>query len=171
MASETGSRRRQIVTVIKDFLLFPGSARVGEAPRAYVERGGQWRSLLVAEAGGQFSICSFGSLLPYLTGRTDHIVHNIGECPICFGMDPLLWTETDALVEEALADEAACSRRLSHLPMAQLQVIDAPCEEPQPYGLWRMKHGDEPIGLRQDGVLCGIEVLVYRGEPAGPPSF
>jgi hypothetical protein len=159
------------MAVIKDFWLFPGSAQVGEVLQAYVERGGQWRSLLVAENSGQYSICSFGSLLPYLTGRTDHIVHNIGECPICFSMDPLLWRETEVLVQEALADEAIWSRRLADLPTADLKVIEAQCEEPQAYGLWRMKHGDGPIGLRQDGVLCGIDVVVYRGEPAGPPGF
>ncbi len=54
-----------------DYLHFPGSATVGEVLQAYVEREGQWWWLLIAETEGEFSVCSFGSLLPYLTGREE----------------------------------------------------------------------------------------------------
>ena len=62
-------------------LLMPPEANVEEVLRAYLKHKGQWWWLLVSEIEGTYRVCSFGSLLPYLTGRTPHIVHNIGEGP------------------------------------------------------------------------------------------
>ena len=52
-------------------------------------------------------------------------MHNIGDCAICTGMDPILWQQTGALVEEALADETACARLVSSLPMAGLLTVES----------------------------------------------
>jgi hypothetical protein len=64
-------------------------ARVVNPP--YQQEGiSHWWWLLTTEIEGAYYVCLFGSLLPYLTGRTAHIVHNIGDCAVCSGMDPLL---------------------------------------------------------------------------------
>jgi len=86
----------------EEYLHFPSSASVGDVLQAYVDRNAQWWWLLTTEIAGEHYVCSFGSLLPYLTGRTPHIVHNIGDCAVCSGIGPRLWRGTGALVEEAL---------------------------------------------------------------------
>jgi len=96
---------------------------VGDAVREYADRGGGWWWLLVTQVGGQYRVCSYGSLLPYLTGCTLHIVHNAGDCAICSGMDPLLWQQTDALVDEVMTNEDIRARRLSELPTADLPIL------------------------------------------------
>jgi hypothetical protein len=90
------------MSVTHDYLYLPGSTTVGRALRLYARRQCQvW--LLIAEVEGQHCICSYRSLLPYLTGRTPHIVHNIGDCTICSGMLSPTWPNTDVLIQEALA--------------------------------------------------------------------
>jgi len=161
------------VCMSKDYLHVSGSATVEQVLRACIDRQAQWWWLLITEVEGEYYVCSLGSLLPYLTGRTPHIVHSIGDCAVCSGMDPLLWRDTGALVEEALADVAACSRLVSDLPMARLPVIEAKeLEEPQ-IGLWLARQGLRAGGVIEDGVLCGVHVLQTLGDVggSGPPDF
>jgi hypothetical protein len=145
--------------ISKDFLHVPASATVGEVLRTFLDRQGQWWWLLTTKIKGQYYICSFGSMLPYLTGRTSHIVHRIGDCPVCLGMDPILWRETGALVEEALADAATCSRLVSDLPMAELPVVEAGTEA---YGV---------TGVTENGLLCGVNIPQVKGDLSGMPAF
>jgi hypothetical protein len=158
----------------EDYLHFPGSATVGEALQAYVAREGQWWWLLVAETEGEFSVCSFGSLLPYLTGRTEHIVHNIGDCAICCSMDPVLWQETGRLVQEALADAAACSRRVADLPLAALPVVETQGHDEAPLAWWGRRPAGRAVGVIKNGVLEGVDILQVKGDlggMGGPPDF
>jgi hypothetical protein len=152
------------MTLTKDYLHFPGSATVGEVLRSYVDREAQWWWLLVAETDGQFSVCSFGSLLPYLTRRTQHIVHNIGDCAICCGMDPLLWQETGTLVQEALADEAIRARRVADLPMAELAAVEALGDDAPFFDRW-------PAAVIKDGLLVGVYIVQVKGDLGGLPDF
>jgi hypothetical protein len=145
--------------ITKDFLHVPASATVGQVLRTYLDRQGQWWWLLTTEMDGQYYVCSFGSLLPYLTGRTSHIVHRMGHCPICGGMDPMMWQDTGALVEEAVADVAARSRLVSDLPMAELPVVEAGTET---YGA---------TGVMENGVLCGVDIPQMKGGLGGMPAF
>jgi hypothetical protein len=146
--------------ISKDYLHFSSSATIGEVLRAYLDRQGQWWWLLTTEMEGQYFVCSFGSLLPYLTGRTTHIVHSIGHCPVCSSMDPVVWRDTGALVEEALADQATCSRLVSDLPMAELPVAEA-----------ENVNRFQASGVIENGVFCGVYVPLYMGVPGGPPDF
>ena len=59
--------RRQIITISKDYLHFPGSATIEYVLRTYLDRDAHWRWLLTTEIEGTYYVCSFGSLLPYLT--------------------------------------------------------------------------------------------------------
>ena len=145
--------------IIKDFLHVPATATVGQVLRTFLDRQGQWWWLLTTEVKGQHYICSFGSLLPYLTGRTPHIVHSIGRCPVCGGMDPVLWRETGALVEETLADAATCSRLVADLPMAELPVVEAGTEV------------HPGTGVTENGVLCGVDIVQMKGDLGGMPAF
>ena len=155
----------------EDYLRFPGHATMEQVLRAYVDRNGQWWWLLVTDREDAYRVCSFGSLLPYLTGRTPHIVHNIGDCAICSGMDPLLWKQTGALLEEALADEAACARLVSSLPMAELPTVEAGELEGAPVWSWVARQGKRVCGVLQDGALSGVYVARMLGELAGMPDF
>lgn len=112
-----------------DYLLFPGNVPVERVLKDYLDRQGQWWWLLIAEMGGAYSVCPFGSLLPYLTGRTPQIVHTIGDCALCSGLDPHFWRGTGALVEEALSDAAGCSRQLTDLPMEDLPIVETEIAE------------------------------------------
>jgi hypothetical protein len=159
------------VPVTQDYLQFPGSTAVAEALRAYADRQGQWWWLLVAESEGQFSVCSFGSLLPYLTGRTDHIVHSIGDCVVCGGMAPMLWRDTGALLEEALADEANGSRALAHLPMAKLPTIEASEMDERARNVWMLRQRLRVCGVTEDGLLRGVDIMQMLGIPGGMPEF
>ena len=158
--------------ISKDYLHVSGSATVEQVLRACMDRQAQWWWLLITEVEGEYYVCSLGSLLPYLTGRTPHIVHSIGDCAVCSGMDPLLWRDTGALVEEVLADVAARSRLVSDLPMAKLPVIEAKNLESQ-VEFWLARQGLRAGGVTEDGVLCGVYVLQTLGDPAGSglPDF
>lgn len=147
-------------------VFLPSDGTVGDAVRAYVDRGGGAWWLLVTQVGGQYRVCSYGSLLPYLTGRTPHIVHNLGDCAICSGMDPLLWQETDSLVDEVVVNERICSRRLSELPMADLPILvgdDAGKETPD-----RAWTPGPAFGITFGGELEGVYVERTKGLDAMP---
>ena len=159
------------MSISEDYLEFPGSATIGQVLGAYIDRQAQWWWLLITEIEGEHKVCSFGSLLPYLTGRTPHIVHSIGDCPICCAMDPLLWSDTGTLVAEVLTDEAACSRRVSDLPMVDLPVIEAKTMEGTRIEFWLMEQGLRACGVTEDGTLSGVYILQYRGVPGGLPDF
>ncbi len=159
------------MSISKDYLHFPGSATIEEVLRTYHDRQGQWWWLLITDVEGQYYVCSFGSLLPYLTGRTSHIVHNIGDCSVCSSMDPLLWSNSDALVEEVLADVASRSRLVSDLPMAELPIIEAKNMEETQIGFWLARRGLRAVGLTKDGVLYGVYILQVKGDPGGLPDF
>ncbi len=153
-----------------DYIQVAANATIGQALRCYVEREGQWWWLLITEVDGEYRVCSFGSLLPYLTGHTSHIVHKIGDCAICSGMDPVLWRDTGPLVEEALPDEAICSRLVGDLPMASLPIIDAKAAKELPVGLRHMTFGPV-VAMVEDGAVTAVEVEVMRGDPGGLPNF
>ena len=162
--------------IVQHFLVFPPSATVGGVLRTYRERGCQWWWFLITQVDGQYRVCSFGSLLPYLTDRTPHIVHAIGGCPICSGVDPLLWTGTGALVEEALADPAICARIVGELPLAELPVREAETMELDPSDpeFWRWRYWGSTYGVTENGVLTGVSILQELGGlggPSGPPVF
>lgn len=159
------------MSMTNDYLQMPGDATIEEVLRAYLDRKGRWWWLLVTETEGQYYVCSFGSLLPYLTGRTPHIVHNIGDCGICSGMDPVLWRDTGALVDEALADEAICSRSVSDLPMAELPTVEAGTMKGLALGLWLGKQGSRVGGMTKNGAFYGMYVERMRGDPGGLPDF
>jgi hypothetical protein len=159
------------MTITKDYLHFPGSATVEEVLRTYLDRQGQWWWLLISEIEGEYYVCSFGSFLPYLTGRTPHIVHNIGDCPVCSSIDPLLWRDTDALVEETLADAASCSRLVSDLPMARLPVIEAKDMEGLQIEFWLARQGLRAGGVTKNGLLCEVHILQVKGDLGGLPDF
>jgi hypothetical protein len=157
--------------ITKEYLHFPGTATIGEVLQAYRDRKAKWDWLLIVETSGQFSVCSFGSLLPYLTGRTEHIVHNIGDCVICHSMDPVLWKDTDRLVREALADRAIRSRCVADLPMAELKVVEAQREGESRSEWYRRRSFSRVAGVTKDGVLIGVDVQRYRGDGGGMPDF
>jgi len=155
--------------ITKDYLHFPASATIEDVLRTYRERDAHWWWLLTTEIEGTYYVCSFGSLLPYLTGRTPHIVHNIGDCAICSGIDPLLWQETDALVAEALADGAIGSRLVSGLPLAELPVV-AVEETKDPWDIsWYT--GRRATGVLENGALCGVGINQVKGDLGGLPDF
>jgi hypothetical protein len=159
------------VSITQDFLPFPGRATVKQVLRVYLRRDAQWWWLLVAETDGEHAVCSFGSLLPYLTGRTDHIVHNIGECAICSGMDPLLWQETGALVREALANETLCRRRVSDLPMAALPVVDGERIDEEEIVRAMVMSRASACGVKKNGAWYGVFRFQVKGDLGGPPAF
>ena len=155
----------------EEYLHFPSSASVGDVLRAYVNRNAQWWWLLTTETAGEHYVCSFGSLLPYLTGRTPHIVHNIGDCAVCSGIDPRLSRDTETLVEEALADGATCSRLVSDLPVAELPIIEATTMEESDIGFWLTRQGLRVCGMKTKGVLCGVYVVQTLGDLGRVPGF
>jgi len=158
----------------KDHLHFPGSATVGQVLRAYLDHDAQWWWFLTTEREGEYFVCTFGSLLPYLTGRTPHIVHNIGDCPICSGMDPLLWQQTGTLAEEALAKPTICARRVAELPMAELPVVDIRDTKRDDFWfwLWSQGKGTRVYGVMENGVLSGVHFQQELGlSGGGPPDF
>lgn len=159
------------MAITNDYLYFPGSATIGQVLQAYRERRAEWNWLLVAESGGQFSVCSFGSLLPYLTGCTEHIVHNIGDCAICCSMDAMLWKDTGRLVREALADKAVRARLVADLPMAELRVVEAKREDESPSDWYRRRSFGRAVGVTENGILIGVDVQRYRGDRGGLPDF
>lgn len=162
------------MTITTDYVLFPGSATVGEVLRAYLERSANWWWLLVADLDGAHGICSFGSLLPYLTGRTSHIVHNIGDCPICTAMDPVLWSDTGPLVHEALADPAICARTVADLPLADLPVLAEEEMDTIDWAAWHRAGRPWPStrGVTREGIFVGVyRDQVMKGPMGGMPDF
>ena len=159
------------MTISRDFVHCEGSATIGDALRAYLDQDGQWWWLLIAEIEGECFVCSFGSLLQYLTGRTPHILHTIGDSAICSGIDPLLWANADALVKDVLADATVCSRTVSGLPMAALPIVEAEKAEGHPIGSWPMGKGERACGVTENGVLSGVYIPQTRDAPAGLPGF
>lgn len=153
---------------------FPCNTPVGDVLDTYRRQQGRWWWLLTTKVGDKFYVCSFGSLLPYLLGRTPHIVHNIGDCSLCGGMDPLLWRDTGALLEKALADESVCSRRLRDLPMAELPVIDGRSMETDEFDnwvfIWLRKQGLRACGVVDGDEVYGVYVARMRNE-TGLPDF
>lgn len=140
----------------EDYVHVPGSATIGQVLRTFVEREGQWWWLLIAESDSNSSACSFGSLLPYLSGRTPEIVRNIGDCAICSGLDPLFWGDTGALVQEVLADEAACARLVSGLPLQRLPIVQAE-EIRGPYAKpWPPGADGRAWGLMESDIFRGV---------------
>jgi hypothetical protein len=153
------------VSITEDYLHFDGSATIAKVLQAYLDREAHWWWLLTTEREGQYYVCSFGSLLPYLTGRTLHIVHNVGHCLVCSAMDPLLWQDTARLVEEALADAAVCARRVADLPMAELPTVDAQDAEELAM-MWGPARG-----VIEDDVISGVYIVQMKGELGGMPRF
>ena len=154
------------MSLTDDYLLFPGSATVGEVLQSYRGHDADYWWLLVVNNDGKYSVCSFGSLLPYLTGRTDHIVHRIGDCVICGSVDPLLWQDTASLVVEVMADESLCRRRLTDLPLADLSVVDA--DDPDQRGYWWLHRA---ALVMQGGEIAGMHIQQMRGGVDSVPSF
>jgi hypothetical protein len=155
----------------KDCVHLPAGTTVGQALRAFQERQSQWWWLLVTEFEGEYRVCSLGSLLPYLTGRTSHIVHRIGDCVICSGLDPLLWRDSGALLKEALADRDTCSRLLSDLPMAELPAIEHEGLTEGVLSFWLMRRGSRACAVTENGVLRGVYIEQELKAPGGPPDF
>jgi hypothetical protein len=148
---------------IEDYVHVPGSATVGQVLKAFVEREGQWWWPLIAESEGESFACSFGSLLPYLSGRTPQLVPNIGDCAICSGLDPLFWEDTGALVQEVLADEATCARLVSELPLPRLPIVKAEEIKGPQAKPWPLGAGGRACGLMEGGVFRGV--FVVQTEP------
>lgn len=69
------------MAITKEFLHFPPDATIGEVLSAYRRRKAQWWWFLTTSVDDEYFVCTFSSLLPYLTGRTDHIVHRPGARP------------------------------------------------------------------------------------------
>jgi hypothetical protein len=160
------------MVVQQDYLCFPGSTTVGKVLRTYVRRQCDWWWVLIADAEGEHTICSFGSLLPYLTGRTPHIVHSVGHCPVCSGLDPLLWRDTGTLVQKALRSWRTRIRRISDLPMAPLPVAELKATQGPDFHLWLVEQGTNIYGVAESGVLCGVNIpQTMGGLMGGPPDF
>jgi hypothetical protein len=119
--------------------------------------------------GADVSACA------WLHARTDNIgsvpVAGGGKSAICSAIDPDLWTETDLLVVEALADPAICERLVSDLPMADLPVVDRVTTAESQIPLEVMMQGSRVCGLREKGVLSGVQVEQLKGDLAGLPGF
>jgi len=158
------------MTLSQDFINKPGRATIEEVLRGYLDQDADWWWMLVAETEGEFLICTFGSLLPYLVGKTPHIVHSIGDCALCTAMEPLFWTETGRLVEKVLADQKVSSRLVSELPMAELPVVDDPQQEFEIMQTMMMQKASA-CGVRTGGVLSGVYILQTKGDLSEPPQF
>ena len=159
------------MSTTEDYLRFPGHTTVEQVLRTYVDRDAQWWWLLLTERERAYFVCSFGSLLPYLTGRTPHIVHNIGHCAICSAMNPLLWQQTGVLVEQALADDAACARLVASLPMAELLTIESRELNGAPVSSWVLRQGRRVCGVFEEGALSGLYVAQMSEALGGMPHF
>jgi len=156
--------------ITKDFIQTHSSATIEEILQIYAEREGQWWWLLVAEVAGEHYVCSFGSLLPYLAGKTPHIVHQIGECALCMGMDPIFWTETNLLLKSVMEDQQMGQRPVSDLPLAVLPMVDNPSEESEI--VETMLRGEaNACGVRDDGVLRGVYIIQVKGNLGEAPQF
>lgn len=174
-AEASGAQRPKKPTAPRDqtFVLLAASATVEVALHAWAEREGVWFWLLVVHGPAGYRVCSFGSLLPYLTGRTPHIVHVIGDCPICGALDPVLWRDTGQLAQAALADPAICARPLAELPLADLPVIEVEPGSDWQWDYRLLRPGMRVVGLLENGALRRVHVDPMRdalGLP-GVPEF
>jgi len=156
--------------ITKDFIQTHGNATIEEMLQIYSDREGQWWWLLVAEVEGEHFVCSFGSLLPYLAGKTPHIVHQIGECALCMGMDPIFWTETNLLLKSVMENKKMGRRRVSDLPLAVLPVVDNPSEESDIMKTIMVEEASA-CGVRTDGVLRGVYVIQVKGNLGESPQY
>ena len=167
------SRERALeagMTFSQNYLFFPGSATLEEVLRAYRQRRASWTWMLVTERRGVHFICTFGSLLPYLTGRTPHIVHRNGNSAPCCRVDPMLWRKTEPLVEEALADPAIRLRLVRNLPMAELPVVDKGAPADQPFEV-RLVSAGQVCGVTERGRLCGLHLMPMHSQLTPLPAF
>ena len=143
-------------------LFFPGRATVGEILRAYQPQqkqpDGFWL-LLVVWAGGEFHVGSFSSLLPYLTGRTPHVVHDVGECK-CGRQGMYRWEE---LLNEALSNPAVCARPASDLPLLKLPTVERDRMTSKEFDAWVQSRAPAPCGVTENGVFYGLDLSPYRG--------
>lgn len=164
--------------IVEEFLHFPPDASIGEVLREYRRRDAQWWWFLTTEIESEYHVCTFGSLLPYLTGRTDHIVHRPGACVICSGLNPVLWHDTDKLVRQALFSRRICRRLVSSLPLARMPVRDIelvdppPREDPETMN-WLAWVTTRTRGVTVDGVLVGVNFDQEMGAlgSGSPPAL
>ena len=98
-------------------------------------------------------------------------MYNIGDCGLCSGMGLVLWRDTGALVEEARADGATCSRLVSDLPMAELPIVEGETMKGRAIGLWIRKLGSRVCGITKKGSLRRMYVERMRGDSGGLPDF
>jgi hypothetical protein len=165
------AKRRPTIRIWTDYLYFPDRATVGQVLQACQGQHSQGSTLLVTKVEGAYRICSLGSLLPYLTGQTPHIVHRLGDCPICSGLDPLVWQNVAALLTEALADVNICSRLLSHLPLAQIPVIEATRLAEEGIVSKLAGLGFTACAVTDNGTLCGVYIMQQMRSLGGLPAF
>lgn len=170
-AASEETPRRSSLPLLTGFLLLPDSATVGQALRACEERrlGGSW--LLVTEAGSAHRVCSLGSLLLYLTGRTPHIVHRLGDCAICSGVFAQVRSQTAALLQEAQADPAICSRLLAELPMAELPDVEVGNLAEDEIHHFLTKSPWRTCAVTQNGRFLGVYIRDQVMAPGGLPDF
>ena len=158
------------MSITQDFIHMQGNATIDEVLGAYLDRDGQWQWLLVVEEKSKYFVCTFGSLLPYLVGKTPHIVHHVGECVICSAMDPLFWSETNLLVESVIEDQKIGEQLVSELPLAELPIVDDPNKELDIIKTMMMQKA-RACGIRTGGVMSGVYILQFRGSFDKPPQF
>lgn len=146
------------MSLIDSYIFVPAEATVTEALCAYLDREANWWWFLVTRKEDAYAVCSFGSLLPYLTGKTPHIVHMPDACPICSGVDPVYWGNTTEQVEEALAMPGVRARQVGDLPMAPMYTITVEeyDREHAPISLWEQRLHSNPYGITDSARLISI---------------
>lgn len=163
------------MALTESYVFVPADATVTEALCAYLDREADWWWFLITRQDGGYRVCSFGSLLPYLTGRTPHIVHLPDACPICTGMDPVYWGNTTEQVTEALALPSLRARRVGDLPMATMYTItvDEYDREHAPISLWNQRLHSNPYGITDGSRLVAINYEQTRdmGLGGSVPAF
>jgi hypothetical protein len=165
------ARPSPAIPIRTDYLYFPASATVGQVLRACQEHRSPGSTLLLTRAEGAFAMCSLGSLLPYLTGRTPHIVHRHGECPICSALYPMVWRDTAALLTEALASVDVCSRLLSHLPLAGIPAIEAKRLAEDGVASKLAQIGFRACAVTDNGAPCGVYIIAETRTLGGLPDY
>jgi hypothetical protein len=159
------------VPIRTDYLQFPEGATVGQVLLACQQGSCQGSTLLMTFIEEQYRICTLGSLLPYLLGRTPHIVHRHGECPVCTGLDPLIWRDTTALLQQALADGDVCSRTLPDLPLAAIPMIEAGKLQEAGTAARLAGLGFRACAVTENGLLRGVHIIQQTMTRGGPPDF
>lgn len=155
-------------------VVYPGQTPIGVVVEDYLNNDWDYFWLLVTERENGYGYCSFGSLLPYLVGRTEHIIHHEGECIICSGLDPVFWLDPERLIPQVLEDKAISSRLVGDLPLADLLVIDVQGEslsreafKAAVYDYWQ-----EVVGVSLNGELKVIRILKVKSlEMDARPRF